>query len=90
VQGYLIRKFVGRISCIASKSVECNRNSKYAQFARIIYRKFIDALILYPKLLIAVVNGPAIGIASTMLGIFDMVYASNKVSLANDFTRGVR
>lgn len=42
-------------------------------------RDFVHALIRFPKLLVAVVNGPCFGIAATTIPLCDVVYASESV-----------
>ncbi|XP_071451203.1 enoyl-CoA delta isomerase 2-like isoform X3 [Hetaerina americana] len=46
--------------------------------ACILIRNFVNAFIEFPKILVAAVNGPAIGIGVTTLGLCDVVYASDK------------
>lgn len=46
---------------------------------------FIAAFINFPKILIAMVNGPAIGVAATTLQLCDFVYASDKAFLNTPF-----
>ncbi|CAB0043920.1 unnamed protein product [Trichogramma brassicae] len=55
--------------------------------ATLIIQNFVDALINYPKLLIAVVNGPAIGIMATTLALFDIVYAAETVYISTPFSK---
>lgn len=48
--------------------------------AQKVLKSMISAYIQFPKLLIAVVNGPCIGIAATTAALCDIVYASDNVS----------
>uniref|UniRef100_A0A914E707 Uncharacterized protein n=1 Tax=Acrobeloides nanus TaxID=290746 RepID=A0A914E707_9BILA len=50
------------------------------------WKHFVHQLIAHKKPLIALVNGPAIGIACTTLAIFDLVIASDKAYFLCPFT----
>lgn len=49
-------------------------------------REYVAAFIDFPKPLVALVNGPCIGVACTVLGLFELVYASDKASFRTPFT----
>ena len=50
-------------------------------------QKFIEQFIKFPKILIGFINGPAIGIAVTILALFDGVYASSSATFSLPFIR---
>ncbi|KAJ8713516.1 hypothetical protein PYW07_013886 [Mythimna separata] len=52
-----------------------------------ILKDYINAFIMFPKLLVAIVNGPAIGIAATTLALCDLVFASENSYFYTPFTK---
>ncbi|XP_033755421.1 enoyl-CoA delta isomerase 2, mitochondrial-like [Pecten maximus] len=57
-----------------------------AEKGGIILEKFVRSFIDFPKPLIGLINGPAVGVSVTVLGLFDAVYASDKATFHTPFT----
>uniref|UniRef100_A0A1I7ZAX8 Enoyl-CoA delta isomerase 2, mitochondrial n=1 Tax=Steinernema glaseri TaxID=37863 RepID=A0A1I7ZAX8_9BILA len=54
---------------------------------KFLYQVWVDRLIMHKKILIALVNGPAIGIACTTLSLFDLIVCSDKAYFLTPFTQ---
>jgi len=59
---------------------------KMADDGEEILKKFVNAFIQHGKPLVALVNGPALGIAATTLALCDLVIASDKATINTPFT----
>ncbi|XP_004312409.1 enoyl-CoA delta isomerase 2 isoform X1 [Tursiops truncatus] len=57
-----------------------------ARSGAVLLRDFVDCFIDFPKPLVAVVNGPAVGISVTILGLFDIVYATDRATFHTPFS----
>lgn len=51
------------------------------------FSQMVESFINYPKVLIAVVNGPAIGVGATIPALCDIIYASNKAYFDTPFIK---
>ncbi|XP_050397648.1 enoyl-CoA delta isomerase 2 isoform X1 [Patella vulgata] len=54
--------------------------------AREILLRFVGAFISFPKPLIGLINGPAVGISVTTLGLYDLVYCTDKATFHTPFS----
>ncbi|XP_062986397.1 enoyl-CoA delta isomerase 2-like isoform X1 [Elgaria multicarinata webbii] len=57
-----------------------------AKNGAVLLKDFVKHFIDFPKPLIAVVNGPAVGISVTVLGLFDIVYATDRATFHTPFS----
>lgn len=59
--------------------------AEMANSAKLVLHDYVDAYINHEKPLIGLINGPAVGIAVTVLGLFDYVIATDKSSFHTPF-----
>lgn len=59
---------------------------EFAAQGSVVLRKYVESFINFSKPVIGVVNGPAVGIAVTVLGLFDLVYTTDKATLHTPFS----
>ncbi|CAB3404646.1 unnamed protein product [Caenorhabditis bovis] len=59
--------------------------AEMAKNGRAVLKKYVDTFINHEKPLIALINGPAIGISVTVLGMFDYIIASDKATFHTPF-----
>lgn len=59
---------------------------KFADHSIVVVRNLTHAFIRFPKLFIAVINGPCIGIAATLIAMCDVIYATNSVYISYNLT----
>ena len=51
------------------------------------FKKFVAAFIDFKKLIFALVNGPAVGIMVTILGLCDVVYVTDDATFVTPFSK---
>uniref|UniRef100_A0A8C1P898 Enoyl-CoA delta isomerase 2 n=1 Tax=Cyprinus carpio TaxID=7962 RepID=A0A8C1P898_CYPCA len=60
---------------------------KMAKDSGELLKRYVKAYIDFPKPLIGVINGPAVGVSVTLLGLFDDVYATERATFHTPFSQ---
>ncbi|XP_072709320.1 enoyl-CoA delta isomerase 2 isoform X2 [Ciconia boyciana] len=68
-------------------NIQPSEMEKMAKEGAVLLKEFVGHFIDFPKPLIAVVNGPAIGICVTVLALCDVVYASDRATFHSPFSQ---
>ncbi|NXC58925.1 ECI2 isomerase, partial [Aleadryas rufinucha] len=68
-------------------NIQPGEMEKMAKDGAVLLKEFVGHFIDFPKPLIAVVNGPAVGISVTVLGLCDLVYASDRATFHSPFSQ---
>uniref|UniRef100_A0A7M4DX12 Enoyl-CoA delta isomerase 2 n=1 Tax=Crocodylus porosus TaxID=8502 RepID=A0A7M4DX12_CROPO len=61
-------------------NIKPSEMEKMTKYGGSLLEDFVNHFIDFPKPLIAVVNGPAVGVSATILGLFDIVYATDRAN----------
>ncbi|CAG5127108.1 unnamed protein product [Candidula unifasciata] len=67
-------------------NVKPDQIAQMASTARGVLEEFVNVFIDFPKPLISLVNGPAVGISVTTLGLCDAVYCSDRATFHTPFS----
>lgn len=68
-------------------AIDPSKMKEAAKTSGDLLRRYVEAYINFPKPLIAAVNGPAIGVSVTVLGLFDTIYASDQATFSTPFSK---
>lgn len=71
---------------LSNFAVDLSNLKQMAADARKLLQNYVAAYVDHPKPLVALINGPAVGISVTVLGLFDLVYASDKAWFHTPFS----
>ncbi|XP_019377593.1 PREDICTED: enoyl-CoA delta isomerase 2, mitochondrial [Gavialis gangeticus] len=67
-------------------NIKPSEMEKMTKYGGSLLEDFVNHFIDFPKPLIAVVNGPAVGVSATILGLFDIVYATDRAMFHTPFS----
>ncbi|XP_068216236.1 enoyl-CoA delta isomerase 2-like [Palaemon carinicauda] len=67
-------------------NIDMSKIHELAKDSGVLLERFVSAFIEFPKPLVAVVNGPAVGVSVTIMGLFDAIYSTDAATFNTPFS----